>query len=132
MTQSTKASVLAFLIAPLIPAVAGAVLTPVTSGSGVNIDPASVLGLTMVFAAFSYAAAFVLAIPAFVALQRFGLVNVWSILLAGVLVGAAVSVLMRMPNAVTARDLVVTCSMGLCSAIVFWLVWRTGHGQGAA
>src|SRR5438270_11610100 len=123
MTRPKIATVLAFLAAPWVPAIVGATGTPITNASFAT-DLPNRLPLTLVFVFYSYAAIFVLAVPVYVALRRFGLVNVWSILAAGVLGGAVVAMLIRQPSFVTVSDFVSTCSMGLGSAVVFWLIWR--------
>ena len=130
MTRPKIATVLAFLAAPWVPAIVGATGTPITNASFAT-DLPNRLPLALVFVFYSYAAIFVLAVPVYVALRRFGLVNVWSILAAGVLGGAVVAMLIRQPSFVTVSDFVSTCSMGLGSAVVFWLIWRTGHRRGA-
>jgi len=131
VTRPQKATAIAFLTSPWIPAIIAAVGFPITNESFVADLPNRLL-LTPFLAAYSYAATFFLAVPAYLALSRFGLVNVWSILAAGILGGVAVHVILRAPNGIDGNGLLQSCSAGLCGALVFWLIWRTGHKRGNA
>ena len=113
---------LGFLVAALLPAVAGALLTPAVRG-----DIQALLGMTVVFLFFSAAAIALFGVPAFLLLHRFGLVRWWSAMGAGVLLGAIIGVAIRLPGTPQLQDLAVMALMGAASALVFWLVWRLGH-----
>ena len=89
---------LALLVVPLLPALAFALFTPVGGGS-INTDLGSVLGLTLLFYFWSFAAAVLFGIPLFCLLLKLRLVRWWTALLSGAIVGVLVSVLLRLPSA---------------------------------
>jgi hypothetical protein len=117
------AAVLGFLSAPLVSALIGAALTPVTR----TFDLRAFLGLVPVFYFFAAVVTVLLGIPAFLLLLRFKLVRWWSALGAGFLIGALVALIMRSPNAIQPRDVLVFAPTGAASALSFWLIWKLGR-----
>ena len=116
----------AFFIAPLVPAVACALLTPISRGP-INTDVVSVLELTPAFYCFSIAASTSLGGPLFLLFNHYNLVRWWSALLCGMLVGVILSALFRQPGAVHARDFLLIVPLSALSALVFWAIWRRGN-----
>ena len=116
----------AFLVATLIPAIAFAMLTPVSDG-GINTNVASVLGLTFAFYWFSFGAAVLFGVPLFFLLLKLRLVRWWSALVSGAIVGALVAVVLRLPGSLNPKDFLDTVPLGALAAFAFWLIWRPRH-----
>ena len=73
------------------------------------------------------------AVPMYLLLNSKGLVNLWTSLAVGALVGALFAVTLRWPRP-HANDVMFMASIGSLAALAFWLVWRTGRddNQGAS
>ncbi len=121
---STKATVLAFLVAPVLPAVVLATISPsLTDG---KLGP--ILGFVLVFYWFALMAGLLIGGPVFWALRRYNLVSAWTAVPSGALVGILVLVLINPPS--PDWDLAALySSMGAASALAFWLLWRLGRGK---
>ena len=127
MNEQT-ATRIAFGVVPAVPSVIGAVFTPVTR----DFDIESILAVALIFYVITAAVTAALGAPIFFLLRRRNLVRWWSALLAGFLIGAAVSVLLRlqtiryMPGAMLLHDSLLLGLEGAASAFVFWIIWRLG------
>ena len=121
--RRVTATVVGFIVAPLIAATIGAVLTPVTRGPDVLASLALVPG----FYFFSAVPTILLGVPAFLALLRFNLVRWWSALGVGFLIGTLMAVIVRSPSSVQAHDFLVMAPTGAASALSFWLIWKCGR-----
>ena len=119
------AAVVGFLVAPLVSAVIGAVLTPVQGK--LNLDLVSILGLLPIIYLFAALATALLGVPSFLLLLKYKLVTWWSALGVGVVAGVIVALIFKAPSHVEARDLMVMGAIGSASAFSFWLIWRLGR-----
>jgi hypothetical protein len=127
--RQTTATVLGFLVASSIPAAWVALVAPLSGALSLQSFVASFL----VAYFFSAIATSFLGIPAFLALRRMGLVTWWSALASGLCIGAAMAIVIRLPNSPELRDLWAMGLQGGVSALAFWLIWRTGkQGSGLA
>jgi ABC-type uncharacterized transport system permease subunit len=124
MSKAT-AAIVGFLVAPLVCAIIGAVLTPVEGR--INLDIFSILGLLPIFYFFAALATILFGVPCFLLLLKYKLVTWWSALLVGIVAGLLVAVIFKAPSHVEARDLIVLGFMGSASALSFWLVWRSSR-----
>lgn len=120
-----SAAVVGFLVAPLVSAIIGAVLTPVEGR--LNLDVFSIFGLLPLFYFFAALATILFGMPSFFLLLKYKLITWWSTILVGIVVGVLVALIFKAPNHVEARDLLVMGAMGSASAFTFWLIWRLGR-----
>ena len=114
--------IIAFLIAALIPAISLSVLTPVANG----FDLFTTLGAFPVFFFFSLLATVAFGVPVFLLLYRLGMAHWWSALIAGLAIGGVVAAVLRAPNPVQIRDVLLMAAVGAASGAAFWFVWRMG------
>jgi hypothetical protein len=123
-----KATLIAFLTAPAIPPLVGAVLTPQTQVAGFDVVT------ILVFAAIAYlvsaAATALLGAPIFFSLLRVNLVRWWSALLVGFGIGAFMALLVRLPNLAHASEIVLLGAEGAVAGLVFWTIWKQGRSTG--
>lgn len=123
-TQAMKkitAAVVGFLAAPLLPAAAVALSTPITAD---RLDFVYRLGMVPFFYFYSAIATVLFGIPAFL-LLRVGLIRWWSTLSAGAIIGLIVATVVPGQASVTSYFEYVL--LGTASAWIFWLVWKQGH-----
>jgi hypothetical protein len=118
-----KRIVLGLLVAAVIPALLFAIFTPVSK----VFDGGTVLGAFAVFFIFCVAITLLLAAPMFLALNRLDLVNGWSTLGVGVVIGGVVGLAVRFPNAPILRDVLLMVGTGVVAAGSFWLVLTGGR-----
>jgi ABC-type uncharacterized transport system permease subunit len=123
--SKVTAAIMGFLVAPLVSAVIGAVLTPVEGR--LNLDLVSILGLLPIIYFFAALATILLGVPSFLLLLKYKLVTWWSALIVGVVAGVIVALIFKAPSHVEARDLLVMGTMGSASALAFWVIWRLGR-----
>ena len=123
--RRTTAAVVGFLVASLIPALLFSVLSPVSGGT----DIIAMLRLLPGFYVFSLLATVVLAVPVFLLFLRFRLVRWWSVLGAGFGIGALIGFIVRSPNPVQIRDVLVMSLTGVAAALGFWLVWNQAKAK---
>jgi hypothetical protein len=122
--SSTKATVLAFLVAPVLPAVVLATISPsLTDG---KLGP--ILGFVLVFYWFALMASLLIGGPVFWVLRKYNLVSVWTAVPSGALVGVLVLVLIS-PTSPEWEFAALYSSMGAASALAFWLLWRLGRAK---
>jgi len=114
-------AVVGCLVAALIPALILGLLIPAIDGS------IGGLGLVPILFFFSGAATALLGVPAFLLLNHFGVVRWWSAAASGLVIGALVTLVIRMPNVVQLDDFLVVVPVGGVSAFAFWLIWRPRH-----
>src|SRR5687768_1108798 len=101
-----------YLLASLVPAVALALITPLRAGQFTTWQ----LGLVPVFFVFSAMAIALIGMPMYFMLRAMRLVTWWSALIAGCLGGVLVGLIIRLPEAPSMGDLLVTCPVGATSA----------------
>lgn len=84
--------------------------------------------LSVRFAPYFYLYALVImmftALPAYFIGRHFNLIRWWSVLLVGVLIGAAVSLVLTTVNF---AEFFTFCGLGFLSSLTFWLIWRKGE-----
>ena len=115
-------TVLGFAVAPLV---AGFVNAAVGVAVGI-FDSESLL---FYFFTALVGSAFLMvcfAVPTYLLLNRKGLVNLWTSLAAGALIGTLFAVTLGWPIP-QANDAMLMASIGALAALAFWLVWRTGR-----
>jgi hypothetical protein len=121
---------IAFLIAPLVATLTLVVFRSSRTGE-INTNIASVWRLTADLYFFAAAATFVLGLPTFLALRRFGLIRWWSTALVGFFVGILAFVIFGVQGSSTlashSTEILVWGCIGAFSALVFWSIWRWGR-----
>ena len=110
-------------VAPLTPAVFGALSTPITD----KLELLPILFLTPLFYFYTFLATIFLGVPAFLLGRRLRLIKWWSALVAGTVIGALVAVLIWLQSKIQVHDFIIFCPLGAASAFTFWLIWRCGH-----
>jgi hypothetical protein len=124
-TRRNTAAFIAFVVAPILPAVAFAIISP---GLLASFDLISVAMLSLVF--YVYACAFIaaLALPLYLLASKFHAVKLWTALLAGTLGGGAVALVvpagMSQPYYVAAvrGALPLYAPLGAATGALFFLV----------
>jgi hypothetical protein len=118
----------AFGVAPAVPSLIGAALTPVTPDFGVK----SILVFAVIFYVIAAAVTAGIGAPIFFWLRRRNLVKWWSALLVGFLIGVAAASFLRlqnlhyMPGVELLHDMLLLGLVGAISACVFWIIWKSG------
>jgi hypothetical protein len=131
MNEQTATRV-AFVTVPAIPAVIGAVLTPVTQ----EFDMVTVVGFAAIFYVITGAVTAAIAAPIFYWLRRRNLVRWWTALLTGFFIGVLVALSIRLsnirylPGDVLRHDILLLGFEGAASALVFWIIWKSGSRLG--
>jgi hypothetical protein len=124
MKRST-ASIIGFLVAPLVPVVVMGAL-----------DPPHIQWSVLYFAiaAIVYANALatmlMVGVPTYFLFRRWSLIQWWSVPIVGFVVGGCVGYLYRLPFRQTPTESALI--QGGCCALagfVFWLIWRIGHAS---
>ena len=98
----------ALVLAPLAPCCIVAAFSPVPA-------------LAFVVAPFAYVFAFMLGIPVFLVMRRWGWLRVWQVVVVSALLGAASGAVLFMPNA-DPKALAVFAGYGAATGLVFWVV----------
>lgn len=131
--KETTATVVGFLIVPIIPGLALGLATPITASGP---DPITVLGLLPIGYFFSAVATAVFGVPLFLLGRHLKLIRWWSAIVAGFAVGTLVNVvinlgrldfLYRQVMSGEDRSLLFLGTTGAISGFVFWLIWRQGQ-----
>lgn len=112
--------IFAFLVALLIASITAAGLTI----NPYQPDFITILGLIPIFYFFSALPTFFFGIPIYFFVAKRGWLNLWSILMGGIAIGAIYSFILHLPSMPQMHDFVVTVPIGAVSALTFWLVWR--------
>lgn len=120
--KPAKATLIAFLTAPAIPPLVGAVITPQTR----EFDIVTILIFATIAYMVSAAAAALLGAPIFFSLRRINLVRWWSALVAGFAIGVVMAVLVRLPNLAHAQEIILMGIEGAVAGLVFWAIWKQG------
>ena len=114
-----NAITLGFIFALLIAAIMIALRAPNFSG-----EDFIAYGLIPIFYVFTFCTAILLGAPAFILFDHFKLVNWWSIIGSGTVIGALAGIFMRLPSTPHLSDLWPITPIGSTSALGFWLIWR--------
>jgi len=121
------AATVGFLIAPLISALILVVYTLVADGAA----PSAGLLILPIYYSASAGATLLLGLPIFLVLLRFNLVQWWSALLAGMVIGALAGITIGRHVVELAGLLVVTIA-GTAAGLTFWMIWRLGKERPTA
>src|ERR1700691_5685787 len=115
-------TVAAFFIAPLVPALLWSSISFVSNA----LPGGWPEFLIMTMAAYCYAAVgtAVLALPAYILLNRFNLVRWWSALSAGAILGFSFAELIGTPSSPWLRGQFPLTLIGAAAGLVFWLIIR--------
>ncbi len=126
----------AFFVAAVVSAALFAVFTFASDNSGLR-SPSYAMLLLLVGMAFSLLAIVVLALPVLLVLVRLRLVNLWSALTSGLVIGAIMAGLTEWPQSGLeafrhigwedhgVRRICVFALIGTLSALSFWLTWKS-------
>ena len=137
-SRSPTCTILAFLAAPIFPAIAAGLGTPVTSTFHtpfglISTDPVSVFGFALIFYIFALPVSAALGIPALALLRRYDLVRWWTAALVGAAIGGLGSLIIVADRVLRTRSfaqdvdaLILYGVIGGMSGFVFWLIWRQG------
>lgn len=132
-------TVLAFLAAPILPAIAAGLGSPVTSTLRtpvglISTDPVSVFGFALLFYIVALPVSVVLGIPALAVLSRYDMVRWWSAALVGSAIGILGLLIMVFDRVLRSHSfaqeidaLILYGVVGALSGLVFWLIWRRGR-----
>lgn len=114
------ATIIGFLIAPLIAAIALVAIG--AAKSGYDLLDMSALLWVGVYYCFTIGAALFIGLPSYLLLAYFNKVTWWSAIFVGVFGGAVMSIIFLPLN-------LLTLVIGGLSGLVFWLIWRQGKGN---
>ena len=118
--KRTNAPLIGFLLAPLVAAVLGVLLTPLA----VEGDLLSKLELLPIFYFFSLMVEIFFGVPLFLLLWRFGAINLWTSLMAGIAVGMVATIVLKLPSIPELRDFMSMPLIAAVSALCFYLIWQ--------
>ena len=118
------ASLLGFAAAPFAAGVANIVLSFAVNGS--PDGPMDIVGAFVAALFFSLPVVLV-AIPIYFLLNRFRLINAWTCLVSGALLGGIFGLVLRLPNPPQSGDVLVMAAIGVVAAFAFWLVLCTAQ-----
>ena len=118
--RRVTAGILGFAVASLI----SALILSATTRLFEPFDIVSRIGMVPVFYYFSSMVAVLLGLPAFLLFLRLRLIRWWSVLGAGLTIGALMGVIVGRPNGVRAPEVLFMAATGAASALGFWLVWK--------
>ncbi|MBK1869957.1 hypothetical protein [Taklimakanibacter albus] len=126
--RDESATVIAFLIAPVFPALLLGIGTPL-SRDGPKII--TILGLFPIGYVYSAAVTGLFAFPLFLLGTRMGLVRRWSATICGYLIGTFVSAGLQWPywGGIFDPATLHYGATGVVSGFVFWLIWRQGQAR---
>ena len=118
-----RATIFGFLAASIVPAAYLAVAAPL--GGQRNLP--SIFGTFFVLYYFSFLAAGVLGVPAFLALNKYKLVAWWSAIGTGLLVGPLAPVVATSLGSSNPENLLRFSAIGGVAGFAFWIFWRLGR-----
>lgn len=116
------ATILGFLIAPLVPVVIGTAISLPSKSADLGLF--AIMGAIVYV--YSCGLTVLFGVPAYLLLSKKNLVRWWSTLLVGLLVGILVATVFRLPNQPRVEDLFVMALTGALAGLVFWLIWSRG------
>lgn len=120
-----RATVLSFLIAPIVPSVAMALSSP-GLGGGLGADVEKLAGLSVFFYFYAVVAVGLLGLPAFLLLRHYHLHNLWSATgVSSVLTVLVAIALGSHPNGAIVQwvaTMVITALVGAATGGTFWAV----------
>jgi hypothetical protein len=119
------ATVLGFLIAPLVPIVVGGLVIPAPG----PFEPVAFFGIGSLMYLYTCILMTLFALPVYLVLNEKRKVSWWAAALAGCFIGALVASVIRLPNYPRLSEYVRWAPEGALAGLVFWLVWRMGAGR---
>ena len=114
-----RTALVSFLAASVVPPLLFALFTPLSD----ELNLASAAGTFLVTYQFSLVAMLFLGIPTFFLFRRFNFTSWGLVVAAGVVDGALVAILLRLPNQPDLRDVVQLAVIGAAATITFRTVW---------
>jgi hypothetical protein len=126
-TRVSLVAVIGLLASALVPAVILSALTPLT-GHVTEKSLGTLLTMAVVFYPFVAIFAVALGLPAFFLFRWLGILNWWSTLLAGFVIGIAALTIVS-HQIVQGRYLLLYGGIGAAAAAVFWVVWALAGGD---
>lgn len=117
--KQVDATILGFLLAPLVPAVMLSLTSTDLTNGGWKVTYAWVI----VFYHFTLIVTGALGVPLYLAVRRWGQITWWSVLLSGAAAGTALCTVIQ----ATARPALFGAGAGAAEALVFWIIWRLGR-----
>ena len=121
--SQTRATVLGFLAASIVPAAYLAVAAPL----GGQRNLVSIFGSFFVLYYFSFLATGLLGVPAFLVLKKYKLVAWWSAIGTGLLVGPLALVIATSLGSSNPENLLRFSAIGGIGGFAFWIFWRLGR-----
>lgn len=121
MTKN-KSTIIAFLVAPLIPASIGITQTAVFG----SLNLTTFFGLLPIFYLFSVMATVFFGAPLFLIFRRYKMISWLSSLVVGIVVGALAALIFFPANTVQISGLILMSSTGGAAGLFFWLIWSFG------
>ena len=125
MTRTT-ATVLGFVLAPILPGVIFLIGSPLLREGA---DFTSLLQATLLSYFFSAGFTIFIGIPMFVLLWKLDLINWWSVLTAGFVIGGLVAVILQLPGLHGIEDIPAMGLVGSSTTFLFWLIRRLGRPE---
>jgi hypothetical protein len=133
--RERSAACIGFLVAAGVPALALGLSTPLTTLNGVR-NWAATFDMLPVWYGFTVLLAFPIAVPAYLVGRRYRLIRWWSSVITGIVIGAAVSVVIdlhcsSMWSCIKENYLsTVTMSvLGGMASFVFWFIWMAASAS---
>src|ERR1700712_3544236 len=119
-------TIVAFLVAPLV--AASALAAPAFIIGQADI----VVTLGWIFIAYVFCAVplIIFGTPMYLVLACLSWLNLWSILITGIAIGAISALAVRLPSGPGPRDFELFVSIGALASLVFWAIWRVGRPVG--
>ncbi len=116
----------AFAVSPAVPAILTGLFLlaeeyPYALGDIIYVLK-TFIGMVIVFLYVSYSMALFVAVPLFLLLRRFGLVNFYTIILSSIFVGGLGGALIGRFQSIETQLLLTGC--GFTSGLAFWLIYR--------
>ena len=122
------AGILGFAVASLI----SALMLSATTRLVEPFDIIARLGMVPVFLYFSGMAVILVAVPVFFLFLKFNLIHRWSVVAAGLVIGALMGSIVGTPSRGHVLDILFMAGVGAVSALAFWVVWKQGREEGKA
>jgi hypothetical protein len=128
--KELPASIIGFLVAPIVPALGAGLTTPIV---GTSPSAKVVIALFPIAYEISFVAILVVGVPLFLIGRRLRLIRWWTALITGLVAGVVVALVFQWdlltdvptePLNVQPATLLLYGTEGALAAFLFWLVWR--------
>jgi hypothetical protein len=117
---------IAFLLVAFVAALIHAIFAPLAESRSAL---AGVVVSLFVYLPFSTGFTLLFGVPLFLAFDRLGKLSLVNSAIAGLIGGAAVSFVIRLPNYPPVKELLGDAIAGAASGLVFWIVWTRLQGK---